>query len=100
MLQHLLGYREIRDYAVFQGPNGRDIARCPAKHVFGFRAHCLDCSTTATGIFTNRHNRWFVQHNAVTSGIDERVGGPEIDRQIVREVTEKVLKHVGEGPRM
>ena len=40
-LEHLLGNGEIRDDAIFHGPNRGDVAWRAAQHLFGFEANCL-----------------------------------------------------------
>ncbi len=83
MLQHLLGDREIGDDAVFQGPDRRDVARRASQHVLGFGADGLDDAAATTGIFANRHDRRLIEHDAVTPGVNQGIGGAKVDGQVI-----------------
>ena len=41
----------------------------------------------------DRHDRGLVEHDAFAAHVDQRVRGPEVDRQIVREIAAKESKH-------
>ena len=100
MLQHLLGHREIGDDAVFQGPNRRDIARRAAQHVLGLHADGLNRTATApAGILANGHDRRFVEHDAMSPRIYKGIGGAKIDGEVIGEITQDILEHVGVGSR-
>jgi hypothetical protein len=38
-------------------------------------------------LLTYRHDRRFIQHDALPADIDQRVGGAEVDREIAGEIT-------------
>ncbi len=42
MAEHGFGDFEVRDHAVFHGPNGHDISRRASEHPFGFIAYGKD----------------------------------------------------------
>ena len=65
VLQHLLGDGEIRDDAVFQRANGRDVAGRSAEHVLRFVAHGFDDAAAAPRVFPNGDDRRLVEHDAV-----------------------------------
>ena len=99
VLQHLLGHREVGDHAVFQRPDGRDIARSPAQHVLGVGADGLHDAATAPRVLANRDHGWLVEHDAVAPRVDQRVRGAEVDRQVIGKITQNVLEHVWVRPR-
>ena len=64
--QHLFRYREIRDDSVLHRPDSYYIAGRAAKHVLSF---------LPDGLYLVRHlvdgnNRWLIDHDAATFGID------------------------------
>jgi hypothetical protein len=87
VLQHLLGDREIRDDAVFQGPDGCDVARRAAEHVFGVGANRLNDPAAPAGVLANSDDRGFVEHDAVAPRVNQSVGGSKVDRQVIGEIT-------------
>jgi hypothetical protein len=47
----------------------------------------------------DRDDRRFVEHDAFAAHVDERIGGTEVDRQIVGEVAAQESEHgQGRGP--
>src|SRR6185436_2491291 len=42
-----------------------------------------------TAVFMNRHDRWFVQNDAVRWRIDQRIDGAQVNRQVLAEETAK-----------
>ena len=87
MLQHLLGDREIRDNAVFQGPNSRNIAWRATQHVLGLGAHGLD-NAAPTRILANCDDRRLIEHDAGSARVNEGVGSAKVNRQVIGKVTQ------------
>jgi hypothetical protein len=77
--EHRFGNLEIRDDAVFHGPNGHDISRRPSQHPFGFFADGQDGS----GACLDRNDRWFTQNNSSISYINERIGGTQVYPNVI-----------------
>ncbi len=82
LTQHHLGDLEIGDDTVLHGPHRYDMIRGLPQHRLGLRSDRVDL----LGLLIDRDDRGFVQHDAVALDVDQRVGRPEIDRYIVREV--------------
>ena len=94
LLEHLLGDREVGDDAVFHGTNRFDVARDAAKHLLGFATDGLnDLLAARAAVMANRDNRGFVEHNALATDINQRVGGTEVDRHIAGKVTTQESEH-------
>ena len=65
-----------------------------AEHLLGRQADRLDRLLAVGAAFlTDRDDRGFVQHDAFAAHVDQRVGGAEVDREIVGEVTAKKSEH-------
>ena len=80
VLDHFFRHFEIRDHAIAQGPNGRDIPRRPPQHelrLFTHRQHLL----TATHIGNSDHTR-LIQNDAPALHIDQRIRGAEVNGHI------------------
>ncbi len=93
VLQHLLGDREVGDDAFLQRADGGDVVRRAAEHLLGFfadRGHRFCAAGTA--VLANGDHGWFVQHDALAAGIDQGVGGAQVDGQVVREHTANASK--------
>src|SRR5690606_15732372 len=85
---------EIGDHTVFHGANGFDVARNPPQHLLGFASDCLnDFLAVRAAIVTNRNDGRLVQHDALSSNVDERIGGTKVDRHIAREITAEKSEH-------
>ena len=56
---------------------GNDVARGPADHAPGLRAHGKDLS----GLTVQRDDRGLAIHDVAAGGIDQRVGRSQIDRK-------------------
>jgi hypothetical protein len=53
--QHRFGGIEISDDAIFEWPDGQDVAGRAPEHLFGLSTHCQDLLEVAV----NRYHRWF-----------------------------------------
>jgi hypothetical protein len=81
VIQHLLGDLEVGDDAVLHRFDRDDVAGGAPQHLLRFftdRFHF-------TGGFVQRDDGRLVDHNALTLGINERVGGSEVDGEVGRE---------------
>ncbi len=87
VIEHFLGYVEIRNNAVAQRPDGHDVARCAADHLLGFGADSQDL----LGLFFDRHDRRFIDDNAAIANIDQGVCCPQVDADIKGEKAEKPI---------
>ena len=76
--QHLLADLEVGDDAVLQRPDGLDVARRAADHALGLEPD----GERASVLHVDRDDRGLVEHDAAPADVDERVGGPEIDRHV------------------
>ena len=84
LFQHLFGHREIGDYAIFHRADSLDIAGNLSEHLFRFLAHRLNAFLgTGMPVVPDRDDRRFIQNNACIPDIDQRVGRPQIDGQII-----------------
>ena len=81
IIQHALGDFEIGDDAVFHGTDRHDISRRAAEHLLGFFAHRLHF---AVGL-VDGHDGRLVHNDAFAFCVNQRIGGPKVDRQIRRE---------------
>ncbi len=97
MLQHFLGDLEIGDHAVFQRPDGGDIAGRAAQHAFGVGAHRLDGLLAV--MHANGHHRRLIQHNALLADVNQGIGRTQVNRQIVREQASYFFQHLLGLPR-
>ena len=107
LLEHLLGHGEVGDHAVLHRPDGGDVARRAAEHLLGGQAHFLDhLLAVGTAFLADRDHRGLVEDDALAAHVDQRIGGAEVDREIVGEVTAQKSEHeasvscesnVGEG---
>ena len=81
VLQHFLGIGKVGDNAVLHRTLGGDIFRGSPEHFLGVGADRLDRLRSAgTAVLPNGYNRRFIQNYTLTTGIDERIGGTQIDR--------------------
>jgi hypothetical protein len=86
VLQHLFRDGEIGDDAVFQWPDGGDVARRAAQHELGLgtdRGNALRAA--GTPVLADGDHRRFVQDDPLAADVDQRVGRAEIDGEIVGE---------------
>ena len=76
--EHLLGHLEVRDHALPQRPGGGDRRRGAADHALGLGADGVH----RAGVGVDRDDRGLGEHDAAAAHVDERVGGPEVDREV------------------
>jgi hypothetical protein len=89
MAEHRLGNLEVRDDAVLERTDGHDITGGAAEHSFCLVANRQDPARSSL----HRDDRWFPKDNPVVLYVDERVGRPQINTDVVRKQTEKSIKH-------
>src|SRR6202521_645495 len=75
---HLLGVLEVRDHTVAQRSSRDDVGGGAAKHATGFTS---DREHLARAL-AHRDNRRFIEHDAPSADVDQRVGGPEVDADV------------------
>jgi hypothetical protein len=80
MTQHLFGDFEIGDDAVLHGSNRHDVAGGPAQHLFGIAADGEDLAALSL----DGDDGGLVDDDPLALDIDQRVGGAQVDRQIIR----------------
>src|SRR4030095_4762979 len=86
--QHLLGHGEVGDDAVLHRPDRDDIPRGPAQHVFCF----LPNGFHLVRYLIDSNDGRLVYDNATSLGIDECIGGPQIDGEVARKEAEETAK--------
>src|SRR6266850_1488082 len=97
LLEHLLGDGEVGDHAVLHRPDGDDVAGGLAQHHLDFLADRLDGLLAAGArLLADGAHRGLVQDNALAPHVDERVGGAEVDGQVVGKVAAQESEH-GQG---
>ncbi len=97
LLDHLLGDVEIGDDAVAQRADDFHVAVGLAEHGLGFGANRVD--HLAAAFVDVRDDRRLIENDAAALDVDERVRGPQIDRQIRRNETEHIAEHAVDNPR-
>src|SRR5690606_1559228 len=83
----LLGHLEIRDDAMLQGTNRFDLLVRALVHLLGFIAD----SERFSAVSVQGNNAWLVEHDTPPLDVDQRVGCPEIDCDVRRQVEEAHL---------
>jgi serine/threonine protein kinase len=86
---HRLGDGEVGDDAVAHGPDGDDVARRLAEHLFGVasdREHARLRSVLVDG-----DDAGLVEHDAAAAHVYQRVGGAKIDREVDAEEVDDLL---------
>ena len=81
VLDHLLGDIDVGDDSVAERSDGLDLIGRLAHHQLGVLADCLDLLHPVDRL--DRDDRWLVQDDAPAAHVNERVGGPQIDRHVV-----------------
>ena len=81
--QHRLGDFEIGDDAILHWADRDDVAGCATQHPLGFVAHGED----ALGAGLDCDHGRFAQDDAAIADVDERVGGAEINADVVGKKT-------------
>jgi hypothetical protein len=92
VLEHVLGDAEVGDHAVLERTDGGDVAGRAAEHALGVVADRLD-HLVAARLLADRDDRRLVEHDAATADVDQRVGGPEVDRDVVGEEAAQGVEH-------
>jgi hypothetical protein len=64
--QHRFGGVEIGDDAIFEWPDGQDVAGCAPEHLLGFDTYRQDLLEVAV----NRHHRWLAQDDTAPLDVD------------------------------
>jgi hypothetical protein len=96
VLDHLFGDFDVGDDAVAQGTDRFDAVRGLAHHhlrIVTHRLHALD----AVQRF-DRDDRRFVENDALILNINQRVGGAEIDRHVLRAELEEIVPEAHSNP--
>ena len=80
VLDHFLGDFEVRDHAIAQRPDRLNIAGRSAQHLFRF-------ITNGENLFLAAHsgdsdNRRFIEDDAATFHVDQRVRCPKVNRHV------------------
>jgi hypothetical protein len=90
VVEHLLRDVEVGDHTVLQRADGDDVARRASEHGLGLVPHRQD---RVVGL-VDRDDRRLVEHDALAAHVDQRVGGAEIDGEIVGEHSgQQVVEH-------
>ena len=79
--EHLLGDLEVRDHPVLHGTDGHDVAGGAPQHLLGVLAHRLHLSRD----LVDGHDGGLGDHDALALGVDEGVGGAEVDGEVARQ---------------
>ena len=85
VLEHLLGGGEIGDHPVLERPDGGDVTGRAPHHGLGRGAHSLDGLAPPVAVVPDGHDGRLVEHDPPAPGIDQRVGGTEVDGQVIGE---------------
>ena len=88
--QHLLAHFEVGDDTVFQRTDRLDVVGCATHHALGFDAD-RDRSTI---VDVDCHDRRLVEHDAEPAGVDQSVGGAEVDREVATQTQRVTACHV------
>ena len=89
VLDHLLGDIDVGDDAVAQRADGLDLVGGLAHHQLGVFADRLDLLHAVDGL--DGDDRRFIEDDAAAADIHERIGGPEVDRHVVRHPFEPTI---------
>ena len=83
LLEHLLGDGEVGNHAILHRADRLNIAGHLAQHGLGFLADGLDGLLALRPAFVaDGDDRGFVQHDALVTHVDQRVGGTQVDGKI------------------
>ena len=89
MLDHLLGDIDVGDHAIAQRPDRLDLVGGLAHHQLGVVTDRLDPLDAVDGLDGN--DRRLVEDNSASADVHERVGGPKVDRHVVRHPFEPTI---------
>ena len=89
----------FRSDPVLQRPDRLDRARRPAQHPLRLVADRQHLLVAAPRGVLDGHHRGLIQDDALLADIDQRIGRPKIDGQVVLEQPQKSFQHapVGNG---
>ena len=86
VLEHRLGVGEVGDHAVLHRAHRGDVARRAAEHLLGLGADRGDRTIAAAdAVVAHRDHGRLVEHDALPAGIDQGIGGPQVDGQVIGE---------------
>src|SRR5690606_32450264 len=91
--QHLLGDIEVGNHAVLEGTDRLDPFGRTPQHPLCLESDALD----ASGRLLDRDDRGFVEDDSFTLHIDQRIGGAEIDGDLVCREEGAELEQVHDG---
>ena len=84
--EHFLRDVEVGDDAVLQRPDGRDGAGGAAQHSLGFVPHGQNL------VSLDGDNRGLSQNDALVLDVDQRVGGAQVNANVIGEKFDNFLK--------
>ncbi len=79
VLQHLLGDIEVSDHPILHGLDGYDIAWGSTQHVLGFTANGFNLVID----LINGDDGRLVDNDSLASGINQGIGGTQINGKIL-----------------
>ncbi len=88
VLDHLFGNFDVGDHTIAQRADRLDAVGGLAHHHLGIIAHGLHPADPVDRL--NRNHRRFVQNDPLILHINQRVGGAEIDRHVLRAEFEEI----------
>ena len=97
VLQHLFGDVEVGDDTILHGTDCRNVAGSTPQHQLGRMANCGHRFGITAALLTDGNHRGLIQHNAFALDVNQRVGGTQIDRQIVGKQASELLEHGSGG---
>ena len=89
VLDHLLGDIDVRDHAVAERADRLDLVGGLAHHQLGVVTDRLDLLHAVDGL--DGDDRGLVQDDSASANVDERIGGSEVDRHVVRHPFEPAI---------
>ena len=79
LLKHTYGHFVVGNDALLQRAHGNHVAGGAVEHVPGGSAHLEDLA----GVAVQRHNGRLPDHQALSVGIDQYIGGTQVNTQVV-----------------
>ena len=95
-LDHFLGDFEVGDDAIAHRADGLHVDRRLAKHHLGFLADRVN--DLAAVLVHIGNDRGFIELDAVTLHVDQRVRRPQVDRHVRGHQAEEFAEHGHEAP--
>lgn len=94
LLEHLLSDRKVGNDAILHWSNSADIAWNAAEHLLSCFTDGMDsCFPVLSAFLTNGDDARFIEHDAFSAHVNERIGGTEVDGEIVGKVIAEKAKH-------